>query len=99
MPREIPGWLPIAEAAERYGIAYEPLRRMANEGFFTRGRFTSDKPGAPIYLRIDELDAWKSEGVDGVRRVQAANKAASEQDAAKTELAAAHAPDLGEAGA
>lgn len=93
MPLVIPGWLPIAAAAERAGTSVYTIRKMVADEILTRGRFTSVAPGAPIYIRIDELDAWKIDGLEGVRRVQEANRAA------KSELAAAHAPDLGESGA
>lgn len=91
MALEIPGWLPLAAAAERLGVDYESARVMVHEGVFTRGRFTSEKRGAPIYLRIEELDAWRVGGVDAVRRVQEAHKA----DAAKLP---GHTPELGVAG-
>lgn len=70
MAKEFPGWLPIAVAAERYDLHYEALRRLVNQGIFTRGRFTSRKEQAPIYLRIEELDAWKRGGVNAVAAVK-----------------------------
>ena len=83
--REIPGWLPISAACAQYGHDYEFLRRLVKEGIFTRGRFTSAKETAPIYLRVDELDAWKAGGVEEVERVRAA----------RAELAAVTGPELG----
>lgn len=70
---EFPGWLKIADAAERYGLKYETLRRLVKDDVFTRGRFTSasaDTP--PIYVKIAELDAWRSGGVDAVKSLREA---------------------------
>lgn len=72
MAREFPGWLHIGVAAGRYRADYELLRRMVADGVFTRGRFTSAKEQAPIYLRVDELDAWQRGGVDAVRALREA---------------------------
>jgi hypothetical protein len=79
MALEIPGWLPLGVAAERLGVEYEFLRGLVTDGVFTRGRFTSEKRTAPIYLRVQELDAWRAEGVAGVRRVQATFAPIAEQ--------------------
>lgn len=76
--RKIKGWLHISEACERYGHDYPDLRRLVTEQkVFTRGRFTSMKPTAPIYLRVDELEAFKRGGVGAVRDLQAAAEKAS----------------------
>lgn len=89
MPAEFPGWVSAPEAVERYGIGYVMLRQLVSDGTFTRGRFSSAQQRPPIYLRIDELDAWKRGGVDAVRELRSARE--------KPE--AVLAPDLGDPGA
>lgn len=85
MAAEFPGWVSAPEAVERYGIAYVLLRNLVANGVFTRGRFSLAEKRPPIYLRIDELDAWKRGGIDAVRELRAAPQ--------KPEPA--HSPDLG----
>jgi hypothetical protein len=75
--RKIRGWIHILEACERYGHDYNHLRRMVKEGIFTRGRFTSEAKGAPIYLLVKELDAFKRGGAGAVRKVQASDTVAA----------------------
>lgn len=86
--RQFKGWLPLKAACDRYKLDYEKLRRMVRSGIFTRGRFTSEAANAPVYVRIDELEMWKHEGIDGVRRMQAAR-------AANEELESLTAPVIG----
>lgn len=85
MAAEFPGWVSAQDAVERYGIAYHLLRQLVGEGVFTRGRFSLAEKRPPIYLRVEELDAWKRGGIDAVRELRAAPK----------EAAPVHAPDLG----
>lgn len=73
MRRNFPGWLHLPVAAKRYKLKYETLRRMVKEDIFTRGRFTSTSAATPpIFLKIEELDAWKRGGVDAVKAVREA---------------------------
>lgn len=86
MAREFPGWIAISAAADKYAVDYEILRRLVRDEVLTRGRFTSDAPGAPIFLRVEELDAFKIGGVEAARKAKAAHEA---------EIEELHAPDLG----
>jgi hypothetical protein len=88
MAQKFKGWLHIPLACKRYGTDYNTLRKMVRAGVFTRGRFTSEAANAPVYVRIDEMNAWKKGGIDAVRRLQA-------QRAAREELEALTAPVLG----
>lgn len=64
---EFPGWMRLRDAAIAYGLKYETLRRLVKDGVFTRGRFTSQSADTPpVFVKIAELDAWKSGGVDAV---------------------------------
>ncbi len=74
MAAEFPGWLSAPEAVERYGIAYVMLRRLVADGVFTRGRFSTAKKKPPIYVRVAELDAWKSGGIPAVSKARKAAK-------------------------
>lgn len=67
------GWMPLKAAAQRYGIHYETLRDLVNGGVLTRGRFTTARRGR-VYLRISELEAWRTGGVDAVTTLRAAAK-------------------------
>ncbi|HYH65061.1 MAG TPA: hypothetical protein VD866_10235 [Urbifossiella sp.] len=66
-------YVPLRKGAKRIGESYESLRRLARAGVFTRGRFSVATKRPPVYLRTDELDAWRRGGLDEVRRVQNAN--------------------------
>jgi hypothetical protein len=70
-----PGWLSAPEAARRYGIEYQALRRLVATGVFTRGRFSAAAVRPPIYLRKTELDAYKRGGVDAVAAARSARDA------------------------
>jgi hypothetical protein len=72
-----PGWLSAPEAARRYGIDYQALRRLVATGVFTRGRFSAALRRPPIYLRKTELDAFKRGGVDAVAAARAAREEGS----------------------
>jgi len=72
MATEFPGWLTPTEATERYGISYMMIRRFVSAGVFTRGQFSNAESRPPIYLRIEELDAWKRGGVAAVAPIKAA---------------------------
>jgi len=76
---KFPGWLSISEAAKKYRADYNALRRMVKDGVFTRGQFSSAKGRPPIYLRVDELDAWKRGGVAAVASVKAAYERSQQQ--------------------
>jgi hypothetical protein len=65
-----PGWLSLPDAAMKYRVRYETLRRLARDGVFTVGNFSAAKKRPPVYLRVDELDAWKRGGVPAVERVR-----------------------------
>ncbi len=72
MAREFPGWRHIGVAAKEYGVTWALLRKLVKEGVFTRGRFTSTTDAGPVYLKVAELDAWQSGGVDAVRAIREA---------------------------
>ena len=63
-------WLPLASAAERAGLPYETLRRLAKTGVFTRKALSKAEKRPPVFLHADELDAWKRGGVEALRKVQ-----------------------------
>jgi hypothetical protein len=65
-----PGWLSIREAAKRYRVNYHVLWSMVKNGVLTRGRFTAAEQQPRIYLKVEELDAWKEGGVDAVRELR-----------------------------
>jgi hypothetical protein len=69
MAESHPGWLKIAAAARRYGIPYRRLWVMVGDDVFTRGRF-SNAEQPHIWLRVDELNAFKAGGVDAVRELR-----------------------------
>ncbi len=70
-------WLTAAEASARYGIPYPSLRKLVADGVFTRGQFGTATRRPPIFLRVVELDAWKSGGVAAARRLKDAWAVAS----------------------
>lgn len=96
MAVEIPGWLTAQDASERYGIPYQSLRKLVADGVFTRGNFSGAKERPPIYLRVEELDAWKRGGVTAAKRLRDAWAAADSQNSPADP---AFANELGEAGA
>jgi hypothetical protein len=69
MTRTIPGWLLIRVAAERYGYTYWKLRNLVVAGVLTRGDFTGDKT-APIFLRVEELEAYKKGGASAAMNIK-----------------------------
>ena len=69
---KIPGWLSLPDAAQRYRMRYETLRRLAHDGVFTVGKFSAAKKRPPMFLRVDELEAWKRGGVGAVAPLKAA---------------------------
>lgn len=71
-----PGWISLADAVNRYGVAYNSLRKLVAADVFTRGKFSMAELRPPIYLRVEELDAWKAGGVLAVAPVKAAYEAA-----------------------
>lgn len=71
MSAEFPGWLTPAEATERYGISYTMIRKLLAEEVLTRGQFSTASERPPIYLRVEELDAWKRGGVPAIAPVKA----------------------------
>ena len=72
MAADFPGWMILSEASERYGVSYGMLRKLVSDGIFTKGQFSTAPDRPPIYLRIEELDAWKRGGVNAVAPVRAA---------------------------
>lgn len=72
MATKFPGWLSAAEAVAQYGINYDTLRDLVQEGVFTRGSFAAGRSRPRIYVREVELKAWKSGGVGAVAPVRAA---------------------------
>lgn len=86
MALEFPGSLHVSAAAEQYKVPHQLLRKLVREGVFTRIRYTSaETDTGPLYLRIAELDAWQTGGVDAVRKLR--------ERESKQELVATH--DLG----
>lgn len=73
MSRNRADYVPLRKGAKRIGESYESLRRLARAGVFTRGCFSVATKRPPVYLRIDELDAYRLGGIEAVRRVQAEN--------------------------
>jgi hypothetical protein len=65
-----PNILPLAVAAERYGIGYADLRTLVHAGVFTKHTFGDGKTQPPIFVSVAELEGWKRAKVDGVREVQ-----------------------------
>lgn len=63
-------WLSATEAAEKYELSAKLLRRLVRKGVFTRGNFGAAVVRPPIYLRVAELDAYRSGGVTAVAPVK-----------------------------
>jgi hypothetical protein len=61
-------------------MSYGRLCELVAEGVFTRGKFSLAKQRPPIYLRVEELNAWNRGGVDAVRRVRAQKRFAKKGD-------------------
>ncbi len=61
-----PGWLTIREAEKRYRVSYWRLWAFVQKGILTRGNFHSVDRRSPIYLKVEELEAWKHGGTDAV---------------------------------
>lgn len=71
---KFPGWLSLPDAAQRYRVRYETLRRLARDGVFTVGKFSAAEKRPPVFLRVNELDAWKRGGVEAVSEIRTAAK-------------------------
>lgn len=67
-----PGWMPISQAVRKYRISYWRLREMVQRDIFTRGRFHLGEVKPRIYLRVDELEAWKTGGIEAVEALRSA---------------------------
>lgn len=67
---KFPGWLSLMDAAQKYRVRYETLRRLARDGVFTIGKFSAATKRPPVFLRVAELDAWKKGGVAAVKKVR-----------------------------
>lgn len=65
-----PNWLPLAAAAERIGKHYETVRQLAKAGVFTVATFGRGTKRPHVSLRVDELDAYKAGGIEGLRKLQ-----------------------------
>lgn len=90
MSVETPNVLPLAVAAEQYGIGYDMLRELAHAGVFTKHVFDPAKQKPAIFVPVAELDAWKTAVESGRNGAQAVIELR-----AKSELARLHTPDLG----
>jgi hypothetical protein len=66
MAAEFPGWMTAYQAAKHLGMDYATVRTLANAGVFTKGQFSASEKRPPIYLRVVELDAFRSGGVPAV---------------------------------
>ena len=64
-----PGWLPLRLAAKAGGTDYEGMRRLVKHGLFTTRTF-SMSPKAPKWVNEAEVKVFKTDGVEGVRRLQ-----------------------------
>jgi hypothetical protein len=84
MPAVAPNVLPLAVAAERYGIGYATLRELVNAGVFTKHVFDDEQKKPALFVFVSEMEGWKRNKLDGVREAQA-----------EARRLAATAPDLG----
>lgn len=74
---KFPGWLSLMDAAQKFKVRYETLRRLARSGVFTVGKFSNAAQRPPVFLKVAELKAWKEGGVEAVEKVREAGAAAS----------------------
>jgi hypothetical protein len=70
MASRFPGWLSAREVTQKYGLTYDQLRFLLRKGVFTRGVFSPAKERPPIYVRAEELRAWKRGGIEAVQKVR-----------------------------
>lgn len=89
MAVDFPGWITALDAAEKFGVNYSLLRQLVKDDVFTRGKFSTASQRPPIYLRVDQLRAYKRGGIAAVVPVKAA------YEASLCEPIPAHAPELG----
>jgi hypothetical protein len=78
MPSTKPGWLTPAEALKRYGkhgLNYIAIRRFVKQNQFSTCNFGPAQKRPRIHLRVKELEAWKTGGIEAVAPVKAAYEA------------------------
>lgn len=67
---KFPGWLSLPDAAVKYRVRYETLRKLAKTGLFTVGKFSTAAKRPPVFLRVRELEAWRAGGVEAVQQAR-----------------------------
>lgn len=65
------GWLSMPDAAAKYRVRYETLRKLVADGVFTVCVFSKADRRPPKYLRPKQVAAWKSGGVAAVEALRA----------------------------